>query len=441
MSETMKQNLLTGVTFSSDSKSPIHSGTPSSASAQKVPSEFTTPQSHSRSINDIKDKMTLTSSALGPILSEDSDDGFMPRRSLQAVVIENFSSSVRGFENFHIYLWILKDFAWAQDSYWLAVIFGSAAVIYCGLLLYMAVCNRDIEETYMIIALTLWLFGNYWWMAGEVGIHGDDDSNSPETAQILIAALCWLGLYYVVLRPMGWITVSSKMLQRYKQTGLKSRFSYFITWRQYEHAHTLFWLGKDLSWNRLEPISWVFFSIPTILIAFDFIWVTWRKGQIVDSAHYTAQLIWVLANLTWAGGEIFYPLYDDPIPVTTRNATAYQTCRWWSSILLILAFVPISLLYFIYFPLKTCEAEKLRLRNLSFTNGSDDELLDEKGRCNVDSVETGGQNGSGPGNSGESSPIASGGGNNVDTAVIKGGSMSGSKVASRNGGSGSNLNL
>jgi hypothetical protein len=84
---------------------------------------------------------------------------FTPRRSLQAVVTNEFQSSVRGLENIHIYLWILKDFAWAQDDYWLAVIFGSTALIYCGVLLYQAMVNRDFEETYMIVALTLWLFG------------------------------------------------------------------------------------------------------------------------------------------------------------------------------------------------------------------------------------------------------------------------------------------
>ena len=251
------------------------------------------------------------------------------------------------------------------------------------LLLFYFFSPAHILFLFLSLSLSLFLFSlssfplsySYWWMAGEVGISGDDDTNSPETADILTSALCLLAFYHLILRPLGIITVSSKMLQRYKQTGLKSRFSYFITWRQYEHAHTLFWLGKDLSWNRLEPVPWILFSIPTILIAVDFIWVTWNKGQVVDSAHYMAQLIWVLANLTWAGGEIFNPRYDEPIPITTRSPTAYKTCRWWSSILLVLAFVPIGVLYLVVFPMKMCENE-VRRRNLSLTQGSDDELLD-----------------------------------------------------------------
>jgi len=322
--------------------------------------------------------------AESPRLSRTTTEGslresFTPRRSLQSVVVENFAHSLRGVENFHVYLWILKDFAWAQDDYWLAVVFGSAALVFCGVLMYLALW--DLEEVYMYIAMTLWLFGNYWWMAGEVGIHGDDDTNSPECAHILSAALCWMALYYLCLRPLGIVVPSSKTLSRYKHSGLKPRFNYFLTWRQYEHTHTLFWMAKDLCWNLLLPIPWAIFSVPTVLIACDFVYVTWKNGHIVDSAHYCAQLIWVISNLTWAAGEIFVPQYDDPIPITTRTPTALKTCRWWASVLLVCAFVPITSLYFIYFPIKTCEQEgarRARTFSLNFTTNSDDDLLDEE---------------------------------------------------------------
>jgi hypothetical protein len=40
--------------------------------------------------------------------------------------------------------------------------------------------------------------------------------------------------------------------------------------------------------------------------------------MIVDHAHYVAQFLWVLANLTWAAGEIFDPAYDKPFPLVDR---------------------------------------------------------------------------------------------------------------------------
>lgn len=47
-------------------------------------------------------------------------------------------------------------------------------------------------------------------------------------------------------------------------------------WREYEHIHTLAWLGKDYAWVRVWPSLWVLCLVPTILIAIDFIWTTWK---------------------------------------------------------------------------------------------------------------------------------------------------------------------
>jgi hypothetical protein len=47
-------------------------------------------------------------------------------------------------------------------------------------------------------------------------------------------------------------------------------------WREYEHIHTLAWLGKDYAWVRILPPLWVLCLVPTILIAIDFIWTTWK---------------------------------------------------------------------------------------------------------------------------------------------------------------------
>lgn len=47
--------------------------------------------------------------------------------------ITRLISTVRGAENFHIYLWIAKDIGWAQDWRDWALVFGSLAVIWCAL--------------------------------------------------------------------------------------------------------------------------------------------------------------------------------------------------------------------------------------------------------------------------------------------------------------------
>lgn len=217
--------------------------------------------------------------------------------------------STRGMENIHIYIWILKDLAWCQLIEDLGMIFGSLALIWCGILFFFAYIEGNYEDMYMLVALTLWIFGNFWWMKGEL-VNGDDDVDAPQGGYIFMAALGWIVLYHLVLQPLGLFQNSVEKQKLHEDSRQQCRFSYFKTWRQYEHAHTFFWCGKDLGWNLANPILWIIFIIPTFLIGLDFIVVTWNAGLVVDSAHYIAQLLWVCGNIVWAGSEVFLSNYD-----------------------------------------------------------------------------------------------------------------------------------
>lgn len=48
-------------------------------------------------------------------------------------------------------------------------------------------------------------------------------------------------------------------------------------WREYEHAHTLCWCGKDLMWNLDFMPMWLVFFFFTLFIGADFVWVTWKS--------------------------------------------------------------------------------------------------------------------------------------------------------------------
>lgn len=75
--------------------------------------------------------------------------------------------SVRGAENFHIYLWILKDLAWTQKWYGMSWTFGICAISWIFVLAYHAFIDRNFNEIYMLIAMVLWLSANFVWMAGK----------------------------------------------------------------------------------------------------------------------------------------------------------------------------------------------------------------------------------------------------------------------------------
>lgn len=92
-----------------------------------------------------------------------------------------YYASIRGCENFHIYLWIAKDIAWSQSNYDGAMVCGIAALVWCAVLFYHAVMERNYVELYLLMSFVLWLASNFVWMFGEVA-NGDDDYVVPTAA-------------------------------------------------------------------------------------------------------------------------------------------------------------------------------------------------------------------------------------------------------------------
>jgi hypothetical protein len=74
--------------------------------------------------------------------------------------------TVRGAENFHIYLWIAKDLSWTRDAYTPAMMFGIASLLWCSVLMFHAVTAKCVTECYMLIVMILWIAANFLWMSG-----------------------------------------------------------------------------------------------------------------------------------------------------------------------------------------------------------------------------------------------------------------------------------
>ena len=64
--------------------------------------------------------------------------------------------TIRGSENFHLYLWLIKDLAWAQSWYYCGHIFGSLAVIWSVYILSHAVREKNTNEIFTGVAQTFW---------------------------------------------------------------------------------------------------------------------------------------------------------------------------------------------------------------------------------------------------------------------------------------------
>jgi len=159
------------------------------------------------------------------------------------------------------------------------------------------------------------LFANFWWMTGEAHDYAYPDSPSisdrhnDESAYMLEAACVWLSVYYLIVVPVwGQITKDPKAVEEYDDGEFKPRFSYFKNFRQYENIHTLFWLCKDLAWNRNNISMWFVFLWPTVGIAGDLLYASligkvrvcisaMRCGGVVDSTKLTL-LLSLLSNIT-----------------------------------------------------------------------------------------------------------------------------------------------
>jgi hypothetical protein len=173
------------------------------------------------------------------------------------------------------------------------------------------------------------------------------DKRLTDAGIVMKVALVWLGFFYLIVKPFKLFPLSEESERKYDSTGLKSRFPHiFRTWREYENLHMLFWLGKDCAWNGLIGPMWIVFLIPTVVIAADFVYVSFFTDyMIVDHAHYVAQFMWVIANLVWAAGEIYDPDYDQPFPLYDSNPTSRRTMRWASAWILVCAYIPLVAMF------------------------------------------------------------------------------------------------
>lgn len=80
---------------------------------------------------------------------------------------------IKKLENFHIFLWLMKDTSWCNTWVKFGVIVAIPTLI---LQLYIAwLTRRHKSELIHNIAVCLWLCANITWMSGEFFFNGPDD--------------------------------------------------------------------------------------------------------------------------------------------------------------------------------------------------------------------------------------------------------------------------
>ena len=130
----------------------------------------------------------------------------------------------------------------------------------------------------------------------------------------------------------------------------------------------------------------VFSFFFTFAVGIDFILIAYKKRNWINFFHYLAQGFWVLANFAWGMGEQFNSKYDDPISITQHNRMAATTGRWWAQVLLIIAWIPIVVMYFIYLPHRYFQHEKQNVINAA--SSSNINACQFKDQMNIESIES-----------------------------------------------------
>jgi hypothetical protein len=99
----------------------------------------------------------------------------------------------------------------------------------------VAALDKNIPEFICAISQILWLFANYSWMIGELHDYYYTSLLSPSelwyedhhttTQNIMNAALIWLKLYWLIIKPVGLFIPSKESLLKYERKRILPVYS------------------------------------------------------------------------------------------------------------------------------------------------------------------------------------------------------------------------
>lgn len=275
---------------------------------------------------------------------------------------------------------IIMYYGWANGHPLIATISGIVALSWCGVACAAAMAERNFEEAWFVVGFAAWLYGNFWWMYGELTPRNgivccDYTANSRLALLVLFGALGVHGAFFFFLNKSNFFNPHAEVSLKYEDLGLKPRFPSFLkNFRQYDQLQTMFWMAKDICWILwLQPL-WVIFSFFCIVGQCDLMYLSLRASQYCDCAHFFAQFVWLAGTIVWGAGQVFassrvpFAPYDEPMTLASGLAHdshanynsssdpsgiwvgiddtffyAHKSPRWFSQWLFIFSFAPVVL--------------------------------------------------------------------------------------------------
>lgn len=98
---------------------------------------------------------------------------------------------IRKYENFHIVLWLVKDFCWCADVKWLGMVIAIPTIIISLHITYLS--RFQIAELVHNAAVSCWIMANIIWMTGEFFFN---DGLRPPALVFFVLGMLIVAWYY-----------------------------------------------------------------------------------------------------------------------------------------------------------------------------------------------------------------------------------------------------
>jgi hypothetical protein len=106
------------------------------------------------------------------------------------------NQKLRGYENFHIVLWLMKDTCWLMEWKMAGIVMIVPTIIAAFHITWLE--RKNISDLYHNIVVCNWICANAVWMIGEFFF---DDRLRPVSAVFFCVGFVFLAIYYLLVLP------------------------------------------------------------------------------------------------------------------------------------------------------------------------------------------------------------------------------------------------
>jgi len=284
--------------------------------------------------------------------------------------------SPRGLEFTQVYFWMIRDALWMQQKGDAAAGMGGFCLALAGILVIIAGYSHrqtltTTAELFHAISRLLWMVGMYVWMlyavydldgnaAGDIYTPKGGPGRFIGTCCLVVAFIISFGIcaarfvaWKVVLIPDECVpVVQAVQMKPHEEPRLRAKFYYlFASFRDWEYAALLLWVGKDLAAAQQVPIWWCFFYIVIYCVTvFTLVVSLNTKKALIDHLHYVCIASWLLGNFIFQLSHMFLKDYrtNSWEYMYPRHQSSEYVGNYFATIFVLLGFIPVFVLYAVW---------------------------------------------------------------------------------------------